>query len=59
MGLLRGIQMGFDVNFNLLSNHLDGVKTWDGIEMKSIEEIKSWLPNEKQHKVAGNKDSKK
>lgn len=56
LGLIRGMQIGLDVAYNSLSDHLDEQKVQEHGVWTSLEEIISWSPNEKQLKLVHDED---
>lgn len=56
-GLLRGVQIGFDIMQNSLSDHLDDQNVQgEGSNWVSLDEIMSWSPNENQLKLVQGED---
>lgn len=56
MGLLRGMQIGLDVEYNSLSDHLNDQRVREDEYLQRMEEIKSWSPNERQLKLVQGED---
>jgi hypothetical protein len=56
LGFVRGMEIGFDVAFNSLSDHLDDQKVQEGGAFINVEDILSWEPNEIQLKAVEGED---
>jgi hypothetical protein len=56
LGFIRGVEIGFDVAYNSLSDHLDDHKVREDGIFRNIEDVLSWEPNESQLKAVEGED---
>ena len=56
LSLLKGLQVHLNIAHNPLSDHLEDQRVRENMLLTSMEEIKSWSPNEKQLRLVQDED---